>query len=309
MRVRISLKRFLYSGLAISALWGCASPAMTPDKRGATLAVDPVAYWPNTVKETSGLVFSADYIWTINDSGGAASLYGFDRKKKKLEAVVKLKGAKNRDWESLAADRQYLYVADCGNNNGKRKQLDLYRVSLASLQAVSKASAGSVDKGAVIAQRSQFSYGDYQKSSGKFSTNFDCEAVTLVEGRLWLFSKNWGDLQTRLYMIEPSVSQQIVQPMMTLPVGGMITGADYNEETHQLALLGYSKVSAFGYSFIWLINVVDGQPDWDHAQYHRLQPYAQWEGIVWEDNGHLLISSESSPLGKQQLARITLPQR
>lgn len=307
MRVHCSLKRFIYTGLAISALWGCASPAMTPDKRGATLEVEPVAYWPKVVKETSGLAASGGFIWTINDSGGAAALYGFDRTNKKLSAVVKLKDARNRDWESLAVGREYLYVADCGNNNGKRKQLDLYRVSLAGLQALAMTHKDTLEKGSVTAKRSQFSYGDYQSSGGKFSTNFDCEAVAWVEGRLWLFSKNWGDLQTRLYMLEPDVSKQTVQPILTLSVGGMITGADYNESTGKLALLGYSKVSAFGYSFIWVMDVMDGKPDWDNAQYHRLQSYAQWEGIMWDDKRSLFISSESSPLGAQQLARVILP--
>jgi hypothetical protein len=299
-RVIRSFKKPVSALLITYALWGCASPALSPDQRGSVLEVESEAFLPKEVSETSGAAFIGGKLWTMNDSGGAPALYQFDQAFH-FTRRVKIKGAKNVDWESLANDEKNLYIADCGNNKGNRQALALYRVPLIGLIKANH-------KGSVEANRIRFKYADYssKKAGGGYSTNFDCEAITVIDDRVWLFSKNWGDLQTRIYILDPEVSDQTVTPLDTWPVGGMITGADYNPKTGQLALLGYSKVSAFGYSFIWIVPIDQGIPNWPSARYHQLKRYAQWEAIAWDGEGSLLLTAEKSPLGPAEVGRVHL---
>ena len=77
---------------------------------------------PKQILETSGLEFFKDALLTHNDSGGNPSLYAFN------EAGIILKEysimeAENVDWEDITQDENYIYIADSGNNKGKRQNL------------------------------------------------------------------------------------------------------------------------------------------------------------------------------------------
>ena len=74
------------------------------------------------VNETSGLELVDGNFLTLNDSGDEPYLYTFDREGKILSKIL-IKGAQNRDWESLASDEKYIYIGDIGNNKGNRKDL------------------------------------------------------------------------------------------------------------------------------------------------------------------------------------------
>lgn len=287
-------------GLLFSSLVGCSSVAVSQDRIGPSLMTENLKYWPDTVSETSGLAKFGGYLWTINDSGGKASLYAFNDQNYAFSKQVKIKGAKNVDWESLAQNKNHLFIADCGNNQAKRKTLDIYKVSLQQI-------AQAKDGGKVASKKIRFHYADRKGSVDSKSHNYDCEALTFVGDQLWLFTKNRGDLQSRLYILDKKQSDQAVDPVMRLPVAGLITAADYNENNHTLALLGYQKPSMFGQSFVWIIDVVAGLPDWSRARYHTILPYGQWEGVLWDGDNALLLTSEKSPLGAQQIGRLRLP--
>ncbi len=109
-----------------------------------------------------------------------------------------------------------------------------------------------------------------------------------------------------MYVLDTKKSQQDIRSSITLPVSGLITAADYNQKTSQLALLGYQKASVFGQSFIWIVDVKAGLPVWESARYHTILPYGQWESLIWQDDKTLLLTSEKSPLGTQQVGRLRL---
>ncbi|SIS57919.1 hypothetical protein [Neptunomonas antarctica] len=287
-------------GLFVGLLAGCSSVAVSQDRIGPPLTIESLKHWPDVVSETSGLAKFGGYLWTINDSGGKASLYAFNDQDYVFSKQVEIQGAKNIDWESLAQNQKHLFIADCGNNRGKRETLDIYKVSL---KQIAKAESG--DK--VAAKKIRFHYADRIGSVDSKSHNYDCEALAFVGEQLWLFTKNRGDLQSRLYVLDKKQADQAVEPVMTLPVAGLITAADYNEKTHTLVLLGYQKPSMFGQSFVWVIDVVAGLPDWDRATYHTILPYGQWEGVLWDGDNALLLTSEKSRLGAQQIGRLRLP--
>jgi hypothetical protein len=87
------------------------------------------------VGESSGLAESPrrpGLFWTHNDSGGEPSLYAVDAAGQ-LVATVEMTGARNRDWEDLAAGPcpggRCLYAADTGNNGHGSRDVFLYRVA------------------------------------------------------------------------------------------------------------------------------------------------------------------------------------
>ena len=280
-------------------LMGCSGVAVSRDQLGQALSIESLKYLPDEVSETSGLAMFGGYLWTINDSGGKDAVYAFGAQDYEFKKRIKIGGSKNIDWESLAQTDKHLFIADCGNNKGKRKTLDIYKVSWKKLiKATHKEKVG--------AKKISFQYADRNKGNQGKEHNYDCEALTLVGENLWLFTKNRGDLQSRLYILDTKKSKQAINARVTLPVSGLITAADYNQKTGKLVLLGYQKASVFGQSFIWIVDVKAGLPEWKSARYHTILPYGQWEAVVWKNDKTLLLTSEKSPLGAQQIGRLRL---
>ncbi len=86
-----------------------------------------------SLNEASGLARSnrtSDVYWAINDDGPSV-VHALNSGGANL-GVVKIAGAKNRDWEDIAsfvhADTAYLAVADFGDNDSKHKKVTVYVV-------------------------------------------------------------------------------------------------------------------------------------------------------------------------------------
>lgn len=86
--------------------------------------------------------------WTVNDSGGSASVYGVSLEDGDTVAVLRLAGTQARDWESMAAGRDatgrsLIWVGDTGDNRSVRESVVLRlvreptRVASATLTPVS----------------------------------------------------------------------------------------------------------------------------------------------------------------------------
>jgi hypothetical protein len=87
----------------------------------------------NGLPEASGLVASRatpGRLWSHNDSG-TPELIAFDAKGN-ISGRVSITGARVEDWEALASapcgKGNCLYVADIGDNDGKRRDISIYRV-------------------------------------------------------------------------------------------------------------------------------------------------------------------------------------
>jgi hypothetical protein len=85
--------------------------------------------------EISGLAVSPsrkDVLWVINDSGNAPRLHALDRSGSLLAAIT-VTGARNRDWEDLAAfeqdGRSYLVIGEVGDNGARYPYAALYVAS------------------------------------------------------------------------------------------------------------------------------------------------------------------------------------
>lgn len=135
----------LVSGEAIDWRWENGSPpaaearvAMAEEGAGAPDPKCRVVQRPLPVRapiaEASGIAVSLrtpDVLWTHNDSGEPL-LYAMDAAGAAL-GQVRVTGAEVEDWEDVAAAPcpagNCLYVADIGDNRGKRKSITVYRVA------------------------------------------------------------------------------------------------------------------------------------------------------------------------------------
>lgn len=105
-----------------------AQTATDPEKRFEKLGTLKSPLIP----ESSGMAIAetqADAFWTINDSGHTNDLFCVSFTGQVL-AQVKLRNAKNVDWESMAwfvkDGVRYLVVADVGDNRSRRQKLQVY---------------------------------------------------------------------------------------------------------------------------------------------------------------------------------------
>ncbi len=86
------------------------------------------------LEEMSGLAASRahkDVLWVINDGGNGEKLIAMNHSASRI-ATFTIKGVKNTDWEDLASfsleGKNYLLIADTGDNGGIRKSLQIYVV-------------------------------------------------------------------------------------------------------------------------------------------------------------------------------------
>lgn len=286
---------------AVFLLTSCSlSPASPhyPLAESGALNVTLLAKLPAEVDESSGLAMRDGRLWTHNDSGHAATLYQLSEAGDAISRRVHIKNAANYDWEALAQDSDWLYIADCGNNIGDRSWLQIYKVAWQDLEQAE-------DGAEVVAKRIMFRLADTEPSTRPHAHNDDCEALTVVGDELWLFTKNWQDRHTRLYRLDKTAAVQEVVSSERFFTNGLITGADFDPDTERLALVGYRLGFLSVAAFIWQLPVINNTPQWELGQYHVIRPTRQWEAILWHQ-GDLLLTSEASLLGGASLGRIAL---
>lgn len=133
----------------LTALAACA-PGDVPGAVAAAATcqvVERSVPLPAEVEETSGLAESRSrpgVFWTHNDSGGDPVLYAVDAGGRLLGRVT-VTGAAAVDWEDVAAGPcpagNCLYIADTGNNDADRRELQVYRVPEPAVGAAATAPA------------------------------------------------------------------------------------------------------------------------------------------------------------------------
>lgn len=288
-------KTKLYAALValLLTLSGCASTAYVQAQSERLVPVKLRSLGPQ-LQESSGLAQIDDLLWSMNDSDGAPELVWIDLEADRSGSVA-LNGATNFDWEALASNDEQLFLLDCGNNRGDRIWLQLYSIDRAELK-----------QGEVEVAASDFRYADVPYEVARRAHNNDCEAAAWVNDRIWLFTKNWQDQQTRIYKLTPGLERQQLITQQSLNVAGLITGADYSSEHQMLALLGYGKGVRVLQPFIWLAPLIDGELRWEEAKRYELTISGQWEAILWQGD-QLLLTREESMLGDAQVAQVQLP--
>jgi hypothetical protein len=188
---------------------------------------------PHMVNEGSGIV-QADSLytfWTHNDGGSNPTLYKIASDGGLLDSIH-LANTKNIDWEDLAKDAAgNLYIGDFGNNLNRRKDLTIYKLHPKKPEAI---------------QQITYRYQDQQSfPPAKEEMNFDCEAFFEHSGQLYLFSKNRGNKQVKMYTIPNKTGDYAAQAKEEVFLKSQVTAADVNPSKNMFALLSYGKVFLF----------------------------------------------------------------
>ncbi len=239
---------------------------------------------PSMIGESSSLINMDNQLWTHNDRGGEAKLYQIDKKNGSVLKTVTINNATNYDWEELTFDDTYLYIGDFGNNKGNRTNLKIYKILRSDLQ----------NNNAVDAEIINFSYSDqtdFSKESN--NNNYDCEAFVASHDKLYLFSKNWVNHQTRLYELDNTTGTNIANYQSSFDIQGLVTGASINPENDTLVLTTYSDTLD---SNIWLFSNYNNNNFFEgEATKIPLETplTAQIEGVTFVDAHKVYLSSET----------------
>ncbi len=253
---------------------------------------------PGQLNESSGLILFRELLWTINDSGGDAALYGFDRNTGEVKQVVRIENGENDDWESLTSSQQQIFIGDFGNNWGNRKNLRIYVIDKSDIPAV-----GDVT---LTAERIDFSYSDQVNFTfGMNNNSHDCEAFIWFRDSLFLFTKDWVTRNTKVYTLPAKPGIYMAEPVDSFAVECLITGADISRNMEKLVLLGYADYVPY----IWYFDGIDKGKllGGRNIKFSMIEYFGtQTEGIAFSGNDTLFISSEQSKL-PSRIYRYVLP--
>lgn len=238
---------------------------------------------PGSISESSGvevLPQKNQYI-THNDAGNKAQLYQIDATGK-LIRTYKL-NVPNVDWEDLTRDSNgNLYIADTGNNNNKRKELAIYKVSTDDL-----------NRAAAI----RFTYEDQTEfPPDQKDRNFDCEGIFWHNGQLYIVTKDRGKKQTaKIYIVPDEPGAYKAKLVGSARLNGQVTSAAISPDGKMVALLEEEKLHLFN-DFKEAAKFYEGQED-----RVDLKGTGQTEAVAFEDNNTLIITSEGGNLYRYTL--------
>jgi hypothetical protein len=260
------------------------------------IVLTPEYALPAQLSENSGMTESDGLIWFINDGGNEAALYGYNHGSNSVERTVIVKDVTNTDWEDISQNGQNIFIGDFGNNAGDRSDLRIYIIDKTSLQGATD----TVTVSGII----EFSYADQTDFTPSVeNTPFDCEALISTDDSLYLFTKDWQNLQTRIYALSTEPGVQIARFREQWNVSGLITAAAWSSETQELYLLGYTPL----YPFIWIYSGFSAA-DLTYEQSRRTDFTGMWgiqtEGIMISPDGTVRVSAESSAISIAGLYRL-----
>jgi len=250
---------------------------------------------PEKLREISGLVFINDSVLVGHNDGGNAAKIFFLNLEGKILHDVKITNAKNEDWEDITFDgKDYLYIGDIGNNENKRKDLCIYKISLKD----------ALENDSASAQVLKFNYPNQTEfPPANNDLHFDAEALCFYKDSLYIFTKcrtePW-DGNSYVYSLATDLSKQQANFRSAFYVGksgwwqDAITGADIRGEYCYLTT----------YNRLMIYRIVKGQIFFDHRIY--LKPITQKESIAVNGKGRMIIADERHPaLGGGFLYEVT----
>jgi hypothetical protein len=238
------------------------------------------------IDESSGLLYIEGRLFTHNDSSGHAEIYEIDNYGRLLR-TIKINGAVNVDWEAMTQDKDYLYIADIGNNRGDRKDLKIYKIVKSDF----------MHKNSVESEVIEIKYGDQKKFGYKnFSTPYDAEAIISYGEKLYIFTKNWKNRVTKVYAVSKEPGTYKIEEVTAYAFDFVVTGATYIEKTDMIVLIGYSSRFMTKQKIV----ILDGFKDDDFFSGHvkvidlktNLLGFKQIESIANDGAEKVYITSE-----------------
>ena len=245
---------------------------------------------PRYINETSGLEYYEDYLVTHNDSGNEPVIYYLDREgrfsfKRSFDSLT------NNDWEDLASDKDFLYIADMGNNFDTRKNLQIVKVP--------------IDPKINETEFINFYYPEQSEFEFRLSSMYDAEGLISIDDYLLIFTKNRAKKITEIYKISKSPGSQIAEKIGSLDCRSIVTGADYNKD---LKLLVLTATVSFEEYYILKLENFDPKKEINYQinMYEIPLEKTQVESIKIIDKNTFWVTSEAETFGSPYLYKISL---
>ena len=251
----------------------------------------------DSLKESSGLVWAGNFLWSFNDSGNPPELYRIDTASNTVLQSVRLGGAKNVDWEEATFDGTYFYVGDFGNNfDGARTDLKIYKFPFSAIHDYTTNPVDTIPAEQIEVINFTYSDQPHPDSIAANSTKFDCEAMLVDSGKIHLFTKNWIDYTSTHYVINGDTAGTYkATPVDTLETGYLVTGAAKIPGGKVVVFLGYQPTFQ-GRVYLHILS------DYSNSKYFNgnkrmitLPPFVQMgqaEGIAFRNDNYGYISNE-----------------
>jgi len=242
--------------------------------------------------ETSGIEIINKQLVTINDSGNDPVLFYINESGNILDER-KLNCCKNNDWESLAADSDYVYIADFGNNYDTRKNLSIIKIPI---------DKSSNENPEII----NFLYPEQKKFKRIYRrSEYDAEALISFGDILLIFTKNKRKKITEIYSLPKYGGNFQAQKIGSLNTESIVTGADYDKKTNTLVL-----TSTINFDEYYILVVNDFSLN---NKDHKINMYeipigkTQVEAIkIIDENTFWITSEDESSSSSARLMKIKL---
>ncbi len=246
------------------------------------------------LKEISGLELLNDStLIAFNDGGNKAELYLLSLEGEIIK-TVELVDIKNRDWEDIAIDDEFVYLGDIGNNNNNRKDLAIIKMRIDDL----------LSKKAVTGEKITFNYEEQTAfPPEEESLFFDAEAMVVCNDSIWIFTKDRSVPFQGLSLVyklplEPGNYEVAASHRITIGTDGWwkdsVTAADFFDG--KFYLLTYNRYIVYDY--------VDGR--FEKSTEHIMDEMAQRESIVVLNEETIFVADEQSPIaGDVRLYKIS----
>jgi hypothetical protein len=240
------------------------------------------------VQECSGVAASrknAGVYWVQNDSGNEPCLFAVTAEGK-TRGVFRV-AAENRDWEDVAADAKgNLYIADTGNNDGDRRQVQVYRVAEPDLPADPPAPNQKPGPSRVRPDKTW---------RLKFADDpFDCEALFVDGSYGYLISKEPKKHKARLFRFplggeDGGEIKETLELVTVLPIYEPVTAADLSPDGKRLAVLSDGGLYVFPLENGDLAHLAKAEATFTDT------PRDNCEGVCFT-SGAILITSEKGKI-------------
>ena len=266
--------------LAITNAAACAQSA--PQQAESTCmvaaAMRPI---PTEVRETSGLArgrTNTEVFWTHNDSGNEPQLYALATDGT-IKTRVSLPNLRVTDWEDIeggtCGDAHCLYLADIGDNPGRRKNITIYEVREPAI----------ADRTTEIRRTLNAVYPDGPQDAEALFRLPDGSLFVVTKGRhkaikLYRFSAAGANDQGSLQLVREIAAQPRAE-------ADRVTAATASPNGNWVAMRSYST--------LYLFRTTDLLNGGAAAITHSLVSLAekQGESITLDDDGTIWMTSEA----------------
>ncbi|HJN52992.1 MAG: hypothetical protein QGI68_01880 [Pseudomonadales bacterium] len=310
------MKAILFVQLLVISLAGSAAE----DFAGPVRLIGNVEHAP--INEMSGIVKSRRFdgvYWVHNDSGDAARIFAVNRTGKVIipqyvqqsfygETVqagkevwpgLEILLAANQDWEDIAVDDEYIYIADAGNNGNARRDMGVYILYEPNPRQILSSR---------ILKYLPIRYPEQQEYPAKV-WHYDNEGMFFWNDRLYFLSKHRKPGQIAgweagavLYRLDTEHIDRVnlLERVDDNQDITLATGADVSPNGAKLAILSYTA--------LWLFDQPRRGDKWLSGQAYKLDinlaHTKQAEAVCWDDDDTLLITNEGGEIFEVKIADI-----